>query len=336
MLVAVAAHRIVAAGVADVDDEPLGLVAQAVEGRPRHRRRDLDAGLAGYLCRTDRGAELRRIAATRYAEPRTGKPPPIWDNVEKDVTGRTLLRSGNCFQVLDDPNVGNRYAFETFEQYLVQCSFGFGRKRGKNLPWVETIRSRYNHLRDPDGSYWTGYVFADDARWPVERSTWTAAAVLLAVDALEAGIDTGTVYLDQVTLAASLDAEALWEVPRTSVLLEGLYNNGDSLSGELTGDLQIVSNLESGPNELRLYQAYGALQGSYGQLVATLGLDALPAGWTWHTDRAGFRVPAPVDWEYFRGNDINGRMINLADYRGRPVVLSPNQVAHAESWRMSR
>ena len=40
------------------------------------------------------------------------------------------------------------------------------------------------HLRDPDGSYWTGYVFADDARWPVERSTWTAAAVLLAVDAL--------------------------------------------------------------------------------------------------------------------------------------------------------
>lgn len=40
------------------------------------------------------------------------------------------------------------------------------------------------HLRDPDGSYWTGYVFADDARWPVECSTWTAAAVVLATDAL--------------------------------------------------------------------------------------------------------------------------------------------------------
>jgi hypothetical protein len=40
------------------------------------------------------------------------------------------------------------------------------------------------HLRDPDGSYWTGYVFADDARWPIECSTWTAAAVVLAVDAL--------------------------------------------------------------------------------------------------------------------------------------------------------
>jgi hypothetical protein len=40
------------------------------------------------------------------------------------------------------------------------------------------------HLRDPDGSYWTGYVYADRARWPVERSTWTAAAVVLAADAL--------------------------------------------------------------------------------------------------------------------------------------------------------
>jgi hypothetical protein len=40
------------------------------------------------------------------------------------------------------------------------------------------------HLRDPDGSYWTGLVFADGKRWPVERSTWTAATVVLAADAL--------------------------------------------------------------------------------------------------------------------------------------------------------
>ncbi len=40
------------------------------------------------------------------------------------------------------------------------------------------------HLRDPDGSYWTGFVYPDDARWPEERSTWTAAAVVLTVDAL--------------------------------------------------------------------------------------------------------------------------------------------------------
>ena len=42
------------------------------------------------------------------------------------------------------------------------------------------------HLRDDDGSYWTGLVYRDGKRWPVEQSTWTAATVLLAVDALSA------------------------------------------------------------------------------------------------------------------------------------------------------
>jgi hypothetical protein len=40
------------------------------------------------------------------------------------------------------------------------------------------------HLRETDGSYWTGLVYADGKRWPVERSTWTGAAMVLAADAL--------------------------------------------------------------------------------------------------------------------------------------------------------
>ncbi|NKQ56218.1 prenyltransferase [Amycolatopsis sp. K13G38] len=40
------------------------------------------------------------------------------------------------------------------------------------------------HLREDDGSYWTGLVFADGKRWPEERTTWTGAAVILAADAL--------------------------------------------------------------------------------------------------------------------------------------------------------
>jgi hypothetical protein len=40
------------------------------------------------------------------------------------------------------------------------------------------------HLRSADGSYWTGLVYADSARWPVERTTWTAGAVVLAADAV--------------------------------------------------------------------------------------------------------------------------------------------------------
>jgi hypothetical protein len=93
--------------------------------------------------------ELRRIAAVKYAPPRTGKPPPIWENVEKDIYGRTLLRHGNCFRVLDDMNVGNRYAFETFEQHLVFCD---GPRQGRQeFPWIETIVARYAYLREPDG-----------------------------------------------------------------------------------------------------------------------------------------------------------------------------------------
>lgn len=36
--------------------------------------------------------------------------------------------------------------------------------------------------RDEDGGYWTGYVWPDEAVWPEEKTTWTAAAVILAND----------------------------------------------------------------------------------------------------------------------------------------------------------
>lgn len=41
------------------------------------------------------------------------------------------------------------------------------------------------HLRETDGSYWTGLVFSDGKRWPVERTTWTTGAMLLAADAID-------------------------------------------------------------------------------------------------------------------------------------------------------
>ncbi len=44
--------------------------------------------------------------------------------------------------------------------------------------------SDIQRLRVGDGSYWTGYVYPDDAFWPIEQATWTAATMLLAADAL--------------------------------------------------------------------------------------------------------------------------------------------------------
>jgi len=40
------------------------------------------------------------------------------------------------------------------------------------------------HLRDADGGYWTGWQYANQAHFPDERSSWTAAAMILAADAL--------------------------------------------------------------------------------------------------------------------------------------------------------
>ncbi len=39
--------------------------------------------------------------------------------------------------------------------------------------------------QDEDGGFWTGYTYRDKVIWPKEKTTWTAAATLLALDALE-------------------------------------------------------------------------------------------------------------------------------------------------------
>lgn len=60
------------------------------------------------------------------------------------------------------------------------------------------------HLRERDGSYWTGLVYADGKRWPVERTTWTGAAMILAADAL-AGATAGAAIFASEELPRGLD-----------------------------------------------------------------------------------------------------------------------------------
>ncbi len=66
---------------------------------------------------------------------------------------------------------------ETCELALALCAMDDHARAGE-------IFASMQHLRHDDGSYWTGYVYPDDARWPEERTTWTAGAVLLASSAL--------------------------------------------------------------------------------------------------------------------------------------------------------
>lgn len=73
---------------------------------------------------------------------------------------------------------------ESAELALALWAVGQSDRAVEILRWIQ-------HLRHTDGSYWTGYVFEDDAIWPEERTTWTAGALLLAVAAL--GGDPATV-----------------------------------------------------------------------------------------------------------------------------------------------
>ncbi|NGN67121.1 prenyltransferase [Streptomyces sp. A7024] len=69
----------------------------------------------------------------------------------------------------------------------------------------EILRS-IQHLRAPDGMYYTGYVFEDDAIWPAELTAWTAGSLLLAVAAL-GGDEATTAVFGGSELPAGLRVE---------------------------------------------------------------------------------------------------------------------------------
>lgn len=50
------------------------------------------------------------------------------------------------------------------------------------------------HLRDDDGTWWTGLEYELDERWPLEPSTWTAGTAILAWDALTRATPAATIF----------------------------------------------------------------------------------------------------------------------------------------------
>ncbi len=69
-------------------------------------------------------------------------------------------------------------AAETAECVLALNALGMDTAATDLLAWVQA-------LRNDDGSYWTGMVYPDEATFPpLERSSYTAGAMVLAADAL--------------------------------------------------------------------------------------------------------------------------------------------------------
>ena len=136
-------------------------------------------------CSSTRSRTTPRSSSTRAASRWTGTTRC---SAAPSVAPAATARLDERWAEFVVPGVGTRCVAdrpwvtgaETAELVLTLAAVGRG-EDGKRL------LTEVQHLREADGSYWTGLVFDEDVRWPVERSSWTAAAVVLAADALAGG-----------------------------------------------------------------------------------------------------------------------------------------------------
>lgn len=70
------------------------------------------------------------------------------------------------------------------------------------------------------------------------------------------GLRRGERYLDNLDLTLTVDGDRAFGWRGVTLFAYGLYNNGASLSGDLVGDTQTISNIETGVKAARLYEAW--------------------------------------------------------------------------------
>ena len=97
----------------------------------------------------------------------------------------------------------------------------------------------------------------------VEESKKQAAAVDLSLvytgelwRNATGGLRRGERYLDNLDVTLTVDADRALGWKGATLFVYGLYNNGRALSGDLVGDAQTVSNIETGVRAARLYEAW--------------------------------------------------------------------------------
>ena len=70
------------------------------------------------------------------------------------------------------------------------------------------------------------------------------------------GVRRGERYLDNLDVTLTVDMERVFGWHGATLFVYGLYNDGHAFSGDLVGDAQTVSNIETGVRAARLYQAW--------------------------------------------------------------------------------
>ena len=179
-------------------------------------QRTADGTAASYALLTGSASAYQGLRCAIALAEYLGEPQPDWE-LAADLLGRVVAGEPGAFAdksrfsmdwyypVLAGPVRGAAADQRLADGWATFVVPGLGVRCVSDEPWVtgaETaelamaldaagntdgalaLLADVQHLRNPDGSYWTGWQFENGAHYPAERSAWTAAAMILAADAL--------------------------------------------------------------------------------------------------------------------------------------------------------
>lgn len=178
--------------------------------------RDAHGEPAPYALLTGSASVHQGLRSGVLLAERLGDPQPDWE-LAADQLGHVLLAHPEAFAdksrfsmdwyypILGGAVRGTWARQRLAEEWDTFVVPGLGARCVSDQPWVTGAEScelvltldalgereralalfaDIQHLRHEDGSYWTGWQFVNERHFPHERSAYTAAAVVLAADAL--------------------------------------------------------------------------------------------------------------------------------------------------------
>lgn len=132
---------------------------------------------------------------------------PVLGGAVRGAAGHALLEER--WDTFVEPGLGIRcVASNPWVTGAETCELAMALDALGDRPRALRLLADMQHLRTEDGRYFTGYVFPDDVNWPYEHTTYTAAAVVLAVDAL-VGAGAGSDIMRGTSLAPDFAEIAL-------------------------------------------------------------------------------------------------------------------------------
>ena len=159
---------------------------------------ELAAGQLAHViaCHPEAFADKSRFAMDWYY--------PVLGGALRDGLAAARLSSGwDTFVV---PGLGVRcVSDEPWVTVAETCELVMSLEACGQPTLARTMFDTVAQLRHSDGSYWTGWQYANQQHFPDERSSWTSAAVILAADALT-GFSAGAGIFRDLPGAARVDA----------------------------------------------------------------------------------------------------------------------------------